>query len=46
MDAEIKYLHNQRAWGEKNQPSSFAHPNHVIDGFNCVQEQLRTDPIK
>jgi len=36
MDAEIEYLHNERAWGEKNQPLSFAHPNHVIDGFNYV----------
>mgnify|MGYP000250064097 FL=1 len=36
MNAEIKYLHNERAWGEKNQPLSFAHPNHVFDGFNYV----------
>ena len=36
MDAEIEYLHNEIAWGEKNQPLSFAHPNHVIDGFNSV----------
>lgn len=36
MNAEIEHLHNERAWGEKNQPLSFAHPDHVIDGFNYV----------